>query len=1042
MASFKKSYKRYERVFLLGLVFLLLATFSIGGAMSCEPQRGEREAFGGSLSVPGGGEVTVDDEEWTRTFDNVRALQSSTGTLSAEYADMFDPRDPPEMREATWTHILGAKLGSEAGYKAGKSQVNQAVRDLVQARWAKQTQRVFDDQSYSDFLRNYVRMSQSEFEEFLGEVVVRDQFITPLIESAKYRFPMPEVFEEWKHQRERVDLEYVSLPAKPLEAKVTKQETTRETIEEELTRLRQLSLVARNLRTAGSQIDAASKKDGTLPADLASLRRGADAPVDSWGTPLDYKVDGETYSLRSAGPDKSLGNDDDVTDVDQRALQSYARLVRVGNALQAWKRVKDAWPKDLATLQTAPNSETTPPLPKTEKLEDGWKREIVFVPPTGDGPAVVSSLGADGEPGGDDDYRLEVTDDPIRLKPFGRFARRAPDAEATPKDGWGRPLRLSLADPARLMWEVRSAGADGTFDNDDDLTTGNKAEIARFFSQPDVRRRFREPLRREFEALFVNLPNLSDGILEVLWKNFPDARPADEETVFEHWKSHRGGDALSIYNARDPSDPEAGHGAATMKEIAPDTKLHLRPSPSVFPDLGHRKPAEPTGEKPGDETPGEEESSGDEEAPADPDQALSKEYEDKGWREIVIRELLVESILNDLLKKLQANQKEIREWDRRYATKGENKEDDDKQKDDKKKDEEKGEAKNDDEAKDDKNEEGDSKETEEEPPARPTELTLEGLFDDALRDAVPTADEEAKGHRSFIYFKTTGGITHDEWEALPALGDPNLSLTLGNLSSDGQYASIPVQLHGRITKALLRQIKLSPAHDPEFDDIKDDVFEAFVSKRALDMAFQELGKLKSAIQTAEDENAETGADTAFKEFEERIGVPFFRETTGMFIGARPPQATELDGEDEEADKKEERIYTENEEAIRRRNYVLRTGYATVRKGTSQQDSVEAAPGTFGRRVLRDGGNDSTGSAYLIRVKDRQFPDPAEFSPRDYLVELYRKVYGTQGRDVPLAKRDGSFFESLRRYTQDYQWLKSTFDVKLDGGKDLNAPVVK
>ncbi len=1031
MASFKKTYKRYERAFLLGLVFLLLATFSIGGAMSCDQQTGPAmEAYAGSFNVPGGGEAEVDEDDWNQAFLNVRALQASTGTLTAEYADFFDGRDTTDLRHATWVQLLGTKLGKAAGYKAGKSQVDQAVRDLVGGRWARQSQRVFDDQSYSDFLRNQVRMTQSEFEELMGDVVVRDQFITPLIESAKYQFAMPEVFEEWKHQRERVNLEFVSLPAGPMEARVAKQEATRETIQEEITRLRELSLVARNIRTASAQIDSAFKKNGTLPADFTKLRPGSTVPKDPWGTELAYKVDGESYTLRSAGPDKSLGNEDDVTLIDQRALQSYARMLRVGKALQAWKRVKDAWPEDLETLKTAPNAETTAPLPKTEPLVDGWKRELVYVAPTGDSPAVVSSVGNDGEAGTDDDYRLEVTDDPLHLAPFGRYAFRSDSnapkgAVATPKDGWDRPFRLSLADPARLMWEVRSAGADGTFDNDDDLTTPNQAEIARFYAQPDTRRRFREPLRREFEALYVHLPNLSDGILEVLWKKFPEARPADEETVFEHWKSHRGGDALSIYNAKDPKDAEEGHGAATMKEVAPDTQVNLRPSPSVFPDLGHRKPEE-TGPKDNESNDGEskddesEDKKDDEKDATDPDEELRKEFVDKGWREIVIREMFVESLLNELLKKLQANQREIRDWDKKYGSKSGDDTSDDKESDKK------------------SGENGESKDEKKAPPPRPKELTMEGLFEDDLRDAVPTPEEEEKGHRSFTYFKTTGGVTRDEWEALPFLGDPNLNMTLGTLSSDGQYASIPLQLHSRTTKALIRQIKLTPAHDPKFEDIKNKVFEAFVSKRALDYAFKELGKLKTAIQTAEDEDAEKGAEKALKEFAERVGVPYFRETTGMFIGARPPQQTELEGEDDDQDKKK-RIYTPEEKKIRRRNFILRTGYATVRKGTSQQDEIEAAPGTFGRRVLRDGGEDSTNSAYLVRVKERQFPDPAEFSSRDYLMELYRKVYGTQGRNQRIAQRDGTFFKSLHRYTQDYQWLKSTFDVELDDGKDLLAP---
>jgi len=35
--------------------------------------------------------------------------------------------------------------------------------------------------------------------------------------------------------------------------------------------------------------------------------------VDAWGTPFQYKLDGNKFEIRSAGPDRSMGTADDLT---------------------------------------------------------------------------------------------------------------------------------------------------------------------------------------------------------------------------------------------------------------------------------------------------------------------------------------------------------------------------------------------------------------------------------------------------------------------------------------------------------------------------------------------------------------------------------------------------------------------------------------------------------------------------------------------------------------------------------------------------------
>ena len=64
-------------------------------------------------------------------------------------------------------------------------------------------------------------------------------------------------------------------------------------------------------------IDAYRKREGNLPSSLEDALKATpkDAPLvpsDPWGHRYDYSVQGEKYSLRSAGPDGRPMTDDDV----------------------------------------------------------------------------------------------------------------------------------------------------------------------------------------------------------------------------------------------------------------------------------------------------------------------------------------------------------------------------------------------------------------------------------------------------------------------------------------------------------------------------------------------------------------------------------------------------------------------------------------------------------------------------------------------------------------------------------------------------------
>ncbi|MFC1462203.1 type II secretion system protein GspG [Verrucomicrobiota bacterium] len=94
---------------------------------------------------------------------------------------------------------------------------------------------------------------------------------------------------------------------------------TRFTGQGERARINATHLSIKNVCTA---IDMYETDTGKLPSTLSDLTKEtedhgallASAPVDSWGTELQYKSTGKfSYEVRSAGPDTEFGNDDDLT---------------------------------------------------------------------------------------------------------------------------------------------------------------------------------------------------------------------------------------------------------------------------------------------------------------------------------------------------------------------------------------------------------------------------------------------------------------------------------------------------------------------------------------------------------------------------------------------------------------------------------------------------------------------------------------------------------------------------------------------------------
>jgi len=82
-----------------------------------------------------------------------------------------------------------------------------------------------------------------------------------------------------------------------------------------------------SIAAIGTQIDVYQLDTGRYPSSLDNLltssgepnwngpylRGGKDSIVDAWGTPFNYKQEGGSYKIISAGKDLQMGSEDDLT---------------------------------------------------------------------------------------------------------------------------------------------------------------------------------------------------------------------------------------------------------------------------------------------------------------------------------------------------------------------------------------------------------------------------------------------------------------------------------------------------------------------------------------------------------------------------------------------------------------------------------------------------------------------------------------------------------------------------------------------------------
>ncbi len=1042
MSRFRKLYKKYERHFLLGIVIILLASFSITGAFSCQ-DRGQGRSYnmGGEFTVAPGEREEIDDPDFDRMFAKYFNFQNAIRMASREFRMFIAGLRPPEHFKAAWAHTVLLAAAKRAGYTAGDHQVRTAVQDMVGFALLYRARMPWSEPNYQQFLRqNYSRGTQAEFQEAVREVVIKDQFLYPIVTSSRYQVPYADAYKAWRATRERVDLRYVALPAAPFAADIRKEEDTRAVIGTQAAMFTQVTNTAAMIRRIQAKIDAHKRAKGALPASLDELAAaGATYKVsdDEWEMAPRYTAG--TGDIRSAGPDKTFDTPDDVTVETQKQLDTHGTLHELAEKIGQRRTATSKWPATLEELKsTGTGGNRLPGL--VRNVNDGWGKPFEYEAGSAGTPPTLTSLGPDGALGTADDIKLTLDPDSVRVTPGPALAVYvAADLE----DSWARPLSIRLSRAQPPTWQVSSAGLDGEAGNEDDLVTGNAQELKLFFNS--VRGDYNLPARRRFETLFVHLPLVSDAALKRLWAKYPQHRPTDEEQVFTHWRSYRGD---IFYGAEDPADPEKGHGAELAKRVAPDAKLTLVPAADVFPDplVGKAKDdakkddAKKDDAKKDADDDGEDgedgEDGGDDEAKSAEDERKAaaeakeaeerKTFREKGWRQIVIREFFLENLLNDLLQRCRTNRLDMLKAEGNLA--GWN-------------------------ALQEKHKEllaawqkseGAKPEADRAPkpvapkaeePKLPEAITFESLLAGELADLVGSGD--AKTPAALQYWKTPELMSREDWEKNENFGD-GLQFELSRLKQDGEYNGIPTQLHRRLTKVLVRRLEFKPQQPQSYDDVKDKVFDRFIEKRQMDRAVDELKKLQLDVDKAiadlgnepTDAAKQAAWDGALKTWSDRVGGHHLVETTGLFIGNTPPPPFEIEDGTAEAEKAR----------MERLNFMWRTGYSTVRPVVSRQDTVTAEPGSFGRRVLRDPKEKDRGSgyAYLVRVADRVWPSKAEFSPRRYTQYLSTAVFGDRARvrsAQRLRDREGKFNQALARYFDDMDWLQVTFDLQTNSELD-------
>ena len=1081
MPRFSKRLKKYERSFLIGLTVLLLASFMVLPTMRCTGVSGA-EDYGGTFQTAPGKTVSISSDDFLAVEKRYWPLYQILRTPSLRYAGELI--GAPQMRQeaATWCHIVLVEAAKDAGYRVGDEELKDGVQLVVTAMANRAVPGGrglgFSQDLYERVVRDLYQHTTQEFETTVREILLKDKYLTPLVDSMRAAKGREEAFQDWKKGHERLDLEFAALPAAQFVPAVELEEKTREAIGVQEGVLEKLLHVTSRVKGIFESVEKRKAQLGRWPKDEAELTAKLTDPApgqpaqildkmteDDWGTPLSYRLVDDKPVVRSAGPDKTLDTADDVDLGTRRVVDALSSLRIAADAVVTWKTASGKWPDKLADLTGAPPSRWSEPSspggaadPKAAEAKDLLKRvtaaldewrkaagslperldALTGVPPHGEGPAPapplkevpkdpwghdlayergfssLASLGADGVRGTLDDWRTT-------------FAATVPPLHAIPKDPWDHELVWDPAGPA-----LSCLGPDGQPGTADDL----KAEISESGARvpagaafapwvaKDGEDAWHRPLLVQFRAASpprfeVSSPG-ADGALGTD-DDLKDGNAAAVAAFYARIKheyrlpDRREFEALWVHLPRVP-DESLKAAWAKLPEHHP-ADLEKEAWDKFRGQYGSEAGAYYRTEEETKDADGKTVTSPIDPADREKGHGVALAPKDKpAW--LVPAPECFGDMKDPPAQDGPAGSADDPLW-KTYVEKGWRRVllremFFERLLDDLLDKCSESQA---------KHKEWEDKGKQGAPVSEPVVATFSTRLAE-LAEFQPSAKDREEGAMFLQYFATAKDkpLTREEWEALPEFGEPTTSAFLQMLAKDGEYANNPTVVKGSSGRVLLRNVKLHPSREPELAEpgIREKVWPRYLESRAMDRAVRELERVRDAAEKAPGAAFQATLEAAGKERGWTHGLG----RTGPFVGYSRPLPVPEGASDEE------------KEAVRRRNFVRAHGYEEVKPQGSRQDTTRSEVGGFGRRVLRDEADtlaekDATKAAYLLRVAAREDATSDEFGGARYLEWLESKAYAERQRGSSVAVMDQSGFvtQAVAQYFDDYERLSVAFGLK-------------
>src|SRR5262245_30983948 len=356
-----KNVRKYERWVLIGIVIILLATFSVTGAtrQGCAVGGGRgANDHGGSFEVAPGKRESVSEEDFWSVYMRYHVIYEQPGWgPSIRWADeMQQARRNGEV--GTFMHMVLVKAAQGAGYVVGDEELLEGVHDMVTRIFGggrPSSRSEFSPEKYDQVVawiadrsgsRSGHRFTRAEFEQTVREILLKDKFLSDVVALGRHRADRADAFEDWKPTQQRVDLAFVAVPAAQFAAAVELREATRTAIGAQIEALKKLRAAAQQLHRYADQLAKWQAAKKALPADEADLIKnappeapgfGKEMPKDPWEKPYTYEKAGDVGRITSAGPDGKPGTNDDVTLTVADLLDASGVVWQVGDAIAGWQ---------------------------------------------------------------------------------------------------------------------------------------------------------------------------------------------------------------------------------------------------------------------------------------------------------------------------------------------------------------------------------------------------------------------------------------------------------------------------------------------------------------------------------------------------------------------------------------------------------------------------------------------------------------------------------------------------------------------------------